>query len=214
MHARSDLVLEVHYQRTGKPETDRTTVGIYFAPRSARQLVLELQVMSMSLQIPAGEPRHHHHASYRLPAKATLLNVVPHMHLLGRQIKAVAKRPDGSTVQLIRIDDWDFSWQEDYAFVKPIRLPAGTVIEVDAWYDNSTANPLNPHSPPRVVRWGEQTVDEMGICTFRFTCDSMQELGEVNRHHQQYRAEQQADWLRLQTQAASHDQAVSGRQPR
>jgi hypothetical protein len=30
-------------------------------------------------------------------------------------------------------------------------------------WDNSADNPANPHRPPRDVRWGEQTTEEMGM---------------------------------------------------
>jgi hypothetical protein len=40
-------------------------------------------------------------------------------------------------------------------------LPAGTIIEMTAYYDNSVNNPENPSNPPVNVRWGERTTDEM-----------------------------------------------------
>lgn len=189
---RSDLILEIHYQCTGKPEQDQSTVGIYFAPRKARQLVCELQVLNLDLTIPAGAARHPHRASYTLPAEALLIDAAPHMHLLGREMKAVATLPDGRVEPLIWIRNWDFNWQGQYIYEEPIRLPAGTRIDVDAWYDNSAGNPLNPHSPPVDVRWGEQTIDEMGICHFRYTCDTMRELTTIVRHHDKFLRDQAA----------------------
>lgn len=191
MHAKCDLVLEIHYQRTGKVESDRSTVGIHFAPKSAKRLVNEIQVMNKSLTIPAGDSRYHHHASYTLPADAILFDAAPHLHLLGREMKAVATRPDGEVVPLIWIQDWDFNWQGQYLYLQPLKLPKGTRIDVDAWYDNSAGNPLNPNSPPQDVHWGEQTSDEMGICHFRYTCDSMEDFVLMHEHYLNYVARQQ-----------------------
>lgn len=191
LHAHSDLVLEIHYQRSGKAETDQSMVGIHFAEPSARQLVCEIQVMNKSLVIPAGAARHRHQATYTLPVDATLLDAAPHMHLLGREMKATATLPDGTVEPLVWIRDWDFNWQGQYLYAEPVRLPRGTRIDVAAWYDNSAQNPLNPHSPPRAVGWGEQTSDEMGVCHFRYTCDSLEALEEMNSHYLRYAADQQ-----------------------
>jgi len=180
MPRNSDLVLEIHYQCSGKPEKDQSTVGLYFAPPRSRRLIAELQLFNFHLEIPPGEARHRHSASYTLPANAIILDCAPHMHLLGREMKATATLPDGTTQILMWVKDWNFNWQEQYEYLEPIRLPKGTRIDVDAWYDNSTDNPLNPFSPPQLVRWGDQTTDEMGICHFHFTCDTMQELATIN----------------------------------
>lgn len=199
----SDLVLEIHYQRTGKVETDRSKVGIHFAESSARQVAFELQVMAKNLDIPAGAKRHRHHASYTLPAATTILDAAPHMHLLGKEMKATATLPDGSIEPLIWIRKWDFNWQGQYRYINPIRLPAGTRIDVDAWFDNSESNGLNPHSPPQRVVWGEQTIDEMAICHFLYTCDTKEELFKVNHDHRRFCEEQDRTWLRLQAERES-----------
>jgi hypothetical protein len=71
--------------------------------------------------------------------------------------------PDGTRKPLIRIDDWDFNWQNSYRFREPLFLPAGTVVEVEGHFDNSADNPRNPIKPPVKVHWGEGTHDEMFI---------------------------------------------------
>ncbi len=97
------------------------------------------------LNIPAGEKHYQVTAeSEALPVDVNLLGVGPHMHLLGRKMKVVADTPDGRIVPLVWIKDWDFNWQGQYAFADPVRLPKGSVIRVEAEYDNSTDNPSNP----------------------------------------------------------------------
>jgi mono/diheme cytochrome c family protein len=189
--AKSDVVLEIHYRPSGKRESDRSTLGIHFANNHARQLVAELQILNASLAIPAGENRHMHIASYTVPVDAILLDTAPHMHFLGREMKATATRPDGSVEPLIWIKDWDFNWQGQYLYAEPIKVPAGTRIDVHAWYDNSASNPLNPNSPPKDVRWGDQSSDEMGICHFRYSCHTAEELERMNAHFGRFAARQQ-----------------------
>jgi hypothetical protein len=88
------------------------------------------------------------------------------MHLLGREMKVVAKLPDGTTEPVVWVTDWDWNWQGQYHYVEPLFLPAGTKLELEAFYDNSADNPANPHSPPQLVKWGPQTTDEMCVCFF------------------------------------------------
>lgn len=185
----SDIVAEIHYVTTGKPERDRSAIGLYFARRSSRQVVVEIQVGNLDIDIPGGESRHHERATYTLPVETTLLDLVPHMHVLGREMKVWTKAPDGSSKPLLWIKDWDFDWQGQYAFAKPVRLRKGTRIIVDAWFDNSSDNPLNPNSPPVNVRWGDNSTDEMLLCHFQCTCETIDELNELSEHQRKYIAE-------------------------
>lgn len=182
----SDIIAEIHYVCTGKQEADRSEIGLYYAPRSSRHLVEEIQVANKEIHIPAGEVRHHEQATYKLPVDTILLDITPHMHVLGREMKVIARHPNGKIEPLIWIKDWDFNWQSQYAYARPIMLPEGTLIEVNAWYDNSSENPLNPNSPPRDVRWGDNSSDEMLICHFQCTCKSLNELKHLMKDYKRY----------------------------
>ncbi len=161
----SDLVMQVHYHPDGKPETDLSSVGIYFTAKPATKIVGGIAVRSRSIDIPPGESHHVVHAqSQPLPTDVTTLAVFPHMHNLGREMKMTAVTPDGAELPLIWIRDWDFNWQGSYQYRQPVHLPKGTVLKVDAVYDNTADNPKNPSSPPKRVTWGEQTTDEMCLC--------------------------------------------------
>jgi hypothetical protein len=95
--------------------------------------------------------------------------VTPHAHLICKDMQGNATLPDGKKIPLIWIKDWDFNWQGQYVYQKPIRLPAGTVIDMKYTYDNSTANFRNPSNPPKRVRFGEQTTDEMAFLFLQFS---------------------------------------------
>src|SRR5262249_14962317 len=47
-------------------------------------------------------------------------------------------------------------------YASPVSLPAGTRLSMRFTYDNSAANPHNPHRPPERVTWGPKSSDEMG----------------------------------------------------
>ena len=108
----------------------------------------------------------------QIPADLTAYSVIPHMHLLGREIKVTATLPDGTVKPLVWIKDWDFNWQATYLYREPLALPRGTKLDLVAVYDNSENNPRQTAHPPRVVRFGEQTTDEMCFAFFGLTTDA------------------------------------------
>ena len=95
-----------------------------------------------------------------------MYSVMPHMHLIGKSVKVSMTPPEGQKVTLVDITDWDYNWQETYWFKKPLDLKAGTRLEIEAIFDNSSKNPNNPSNPPKRVMFGEQTTNEMlfGFC--------------------------------------------------
>jgi hypothetical protein len=92
-----------------------------------------------------------------------VLSATPHMHMIGRDMAMAFRYPDGQVQNLVKIGDWDFGWQFTYRFEQPIDVPKGSTLEVVSHYDNSAANPRNPNKPPKLVKWGEATTDEMCI---------------------------------------------------
>jgi mono/diheme cytochrome c family protein/peroxiredoxin len=164
----SKIVMQVHYHKTGKPETDRTQLGLYFAKEPVTRLVRAIAVTPpggplSGMTIPAGDANYQVTGSLVLPDDFLAVCITPHMHLLGKDMKVLATLPDGSTRPLVEIRNWDFNWQETYRYRQPVLLPKGTQLDLVAHFDNSESNPNNPNSPPQVVRWGEQTTDEMCI---------------------------------------------------
>lgn len=167
----ADIVLEVHYHKSGKPETDQTQVGLYFAKGPVQKRIHQLLVLNPFFRIPPGEKHYEVTASMPVFKDITVLGITPHMHLLGRDMKVTAKLPDGTVKPLVSVPDWDFNWQLTYAYRQPVKLPKGTVVNLVAHYDNSDDNPRNPNHPLRAVGWGEQTTDEMCIAFLGYTVD-------------------------------------------
>lgn len=167
----ADIVLQVHYHTSGKPETDKTKIGVYFCKDAVDKQVRILPLIG-GLWIPPGKADFKTGGTSTIKSDVTLLNVTPHMHLLGRDMKVRAITPDEKEIPLVHVPDWDFNWQTTYTFKEPIKVPAGTKVKMTALYDNSTSNPRNPSSPPKQVTWGESTTDEMCIAFVSYTVDS------------------------------------------
>jgi len=161
--AGADVVLQVHYYRTGVEEKDRTKVGLYFSKHPKPATIRMGIAINTKFEIPAGAARHPVNARWRIKESVYAISVTPHMHLIGKDMKVAAKLPNGDSNPLVWIKDWDFNWQLSYHFLKPMLLPEGTVVQMNSHFDNSSDNPNNPNSPPKPVRWGEKTTDEMSI---------------------------------------------------
>ena len=97
----------------------------------------------------------------------TAEGVLPHGHYLLREMTLTATTPDGRILRMLDLDDWDINWQGQYHFREPVRLPAGTKLEVVAVYDNSSANLNNPN-PWAFVYWGDQSWNEMMLGYFEY----------------------------------------------
>ncbi|MEM9819817.1 MAG: T9SS type A sorting domain-containing protein [Bacteroidota bacterium] len=169
LHAGADVVVQIHYAPWPVDETDQSKVNIFFMDESDETLERELQghimvpffnVINDLFFIPANTERTFH-GTYEVPIDVSLVNIAPHMHLLGQHWEVWLERPDGEIVNLVRIPEWDFNWQGEYYFDRYIVAPAGSIIHAVASYDNTTNNPNNPNNPPQSVSWGDKTTDEM-----------------------------------------------------
>jgi tetratricopeptide (TPR) repeat protein len=158
----TDLVLNVHLQPSGKPETIQPTIGLYFTDQPATKFPMLLQLQNDStLDIPAGAKHFAVSDELTLPVDVDLLAIYPHAHYLGQDLQATAHLPDGSTKTLIHIPQWNLNWQAVYRYAEPVALPKGTTITMRYVYDNSDDNALNPTHPPERVRGGNRSKDEM-----------------------------------------------------
>ncbi|MCF7961163.1 MAG: hypothetical protein K9M08_10495 [Pirellula sp.] len=166
----SDIVMQTHFHPSGKPEVEQAELGIYFADRAPKQKLVAVQMppvfgMGAGLDIPAGKSDFVMHDEYVLPIDILGFEIGGHAHYICREMTMTATQPDGKATELLRINDWDLDWQDQYLYKNPVALPKGTKLTVDITYDNSAMNPENPFSPPRDISWGRESTDEMGSIT-------------------------------------------------
>src|SRR5580704_9596013 len=193
-----DVVLQIHYHPSGKPEQDQSSLGLSFSgpPTKGRTSIL---VFDHHLDIAPGDSHYVAKASLILPRDVQLAGVTPHAHYLCKDMKVTATLPDGSTKPLIWIKDWDFNWQNAYRYRTPLDLPKGTRIDMEYTYDNSENNPHNPTHPPVRIHWGEQTRDEMALVFLNVVLPSRADIPELQRDVRRQYVEQvltQVDTLR------------------
>jgi hypothetical protein len=160
--AGSDIIFECHYVPSGKPETDRSRVGIVLAsaPPEKRYLTVTGINSNTSFVIPAGNPNYEVKAGITIANDVQLVWIQPHMHMRAINYEMKAIYPSGESEVVLRTPRYDFNWQLGYELAKPLFLPKGTRLETVAHYDNSANNPYNPN-PNIDVRYGPQSTDEM-----------------------------------------------------
>jgi hypothetical protein len=163
----SDFLLQMHFHLTGKPETEKSVVGIYFADKAPERNMITADLPALfgfgaGIDIPPGEKNYTIRDSFTLPVDVNVYGAIAHAHYLAKDIKATATLPDGTIKPLIWIQDWDFNWQETYTYKQSFALPKGTRIDATLRYDNSMDNPRNPSNPPKRALFGEESFDEMG----------------------------------------------------
>jgi Flp pilus assembly protein TadD len=163
----SDLVMMLHLRPSGRVEQVQASIALYFAERPPERVPVMLRLTRQDLDFAPGTTRHLIADSYVAPVDVDLITVQPHAHYLAREFSASATLPDGRAVALLKISNWDFNWQDVYQYVEPVRLPAGTTLNMAIAYDNSSGNPRNPNNPPRRVSYGQQTDDEMAEMWFQ-----------------------------------------------
>lgn len=170
-----DIVLQIHYPASSDGQMDQTMLKIYYSKEAnTRQVFIspilnhDISLTNGPLVIPGNSIKTFNAEFPINNLKYTVLGVAPHMHLIGKSIEVYAENSSAAIQKLIKINNWDFHWQGNYSFPKPIILRAGTKLKAIATYDNTANNPNNPNSPPKRVQLGEATTDEMMLVYFTF----------------------------------------------
>ena len=155
-----------HYHPNGRSETtDRTRIGLYFGDGEMEAEISAILAGTTDFSIPAGVSEHRLEARHEVKTDSKIVSYFPHMHMRGKRMSFTAVYPDGRREILLDVPEYDFDWQLFYYPEEPKLLPAGSVIEIVAVYDNSADNPDNP-DPTRDVGFGLESTDEMMFGVF------------------------------------------------
>ncbi len=172
MVAGSNIYFNMHYPNGSYGEFDSTKVIFHFYPENetdVREVFAAPILENWSFNLPANQITTVTDSYPALTSDMSILSVFPHQHLIGKSIKAYAILPGTlDTLKFANLPKWDFHWQDFYFFKNIKFAPAGTVIKGEGVYDNTTANPNNPNSPPQTVGPGLNTSDEMFLVYFHY----------------------------------------------
>ena len=161
--AGSTLHFQMHYTPSGRPQKDRSYIGVRYAKADELEFLGKSGLaINGGLMIPAGEANHKEVARRKFRRDTLITALLPHMHTRGSAFRYEAVYPDGEREILLDVPTYDFNWQTAYLFKEPKLMPKGTILYCTAHWDNSVDNPNNP-DPTVDVRWGDQTWEEMMI---------------------------------------------------
>lgn len=169
--AGSDIVFQMHYTPNGTPGSDVTRVGLVLAKEKPASRYLTIGASTFQFAIPANDPNFEVHSQVTFEQDAKLVWLQPHMHLRGKDFEYRLVYPNGESETALKVPNYSFSWQLGYDEATPLVLPKGTRMECTAHFDNSPNNPANPN-PNVVVKWGDQSWEEMMIGWFGVVVDA------------------------------------------
>lgn len=168
LKAGSKIIIQLHYPSGSAGQVDSTKIRLFFYPvneTGVRRIYSTTPLQNWSMIIPANTIKtysaYYPSASTSLPVGLSAFAVMPHSHLLCKSILYYAVNPGIDTIKLVRINEWDFEWQDYYTFKKLVKIPAGYKLYSKHVYDNTASNPNNPSSPPVTVYSNTGTMDEM-----------------------------------------------------
>ena len=151
----------IHYTTTGKPESDRSQLGLWFRSTPPRHQLIRAPVAVKTIiangkelmtDAPGTKAEGTGSAIPPIPAYAhdyevigisaytqpvTIYQLQPHAHMRARDFTYVVVYPEGRELVILTVPAYDFHWQLAYQLEQPLTLPPGSKLIVRAHYDNS-----------------------------------------------------------------------------
>ena len=193
----------IHYQPTGKEESDRSMIAFWFRDAPPKHQLFRVPGATKTIiangtellndtpgkkaegtaaaipPIPPNAERYELIGISAHPEPITIYQFQPHAHLRCKDFKYDVVYPDGREQTVLSVPKYNFQWQLAYDLETPLHLPAGSKLVVTAHYDNSRNNKYNPGPEKEVYfRDGEnQSWDEMFTPFVQYSIDT-QDLTE------------------------------------
>lgn len=162
--------LNIHYHPSGSAGTDVSKLGLYLGKGEMEKEITTAFAADPGMYIPAGAAGHREEAVYLFSQDSHILSLLPHMHQRGKSMRYTLTRPGEEPVILLDVPEYDYDWQNIYHYREPVPVPAGSLLQVEATWDNSADNPANP-DPEVDVPWGDGTNNEMLVAFLDFIVD-------------------------------------------
>lgn len=165
--ANSDLLVQIHYAPVDEDMEDLSEINVFISDEPIERYVQMYIMANWSFALPPDEITEVYESLF-IPADVSILGYFPHCHLLGKTWEVYVVTSLNDTIPFIKIDDWDFDWQNTYIPEKMLHIPSGSTIHAHSVYDNTAENPDNPNNPPEWVFPGLGTENEMFFLPIQF----------------------------------------------
>jgi hypothetical protein len=191
--AGSSLNWDLHLHSIGVEMPFRIEVGFKFHPKGYKPKFTERggleSFLTFDLDIPAGEPNAKIEGIMRVAKPGMLLTFEPHLHSSGKRMCVDAIYPNGFA-ETLTCAGYNHNWVKVYVYeddVAPL-LPAGTLLKVTAYYDNTGKNP-RVVDPRNWKGYGNRSIDDMFLNLSRFVALTDEQFKEeVARRQAKQRA--------------------------
>jgi len=176
IRAGSKVHFNLHLHPNGEVTPVSVSLGLKLFPKGVvPKYVAFTQHMGdvTDLDLPAGQVTRSD-GYFRLPRPAVISAFQPHFHTRGKaqcmeaiypDVRADSARPGPARTETLScVSNYQFGWSVTYPYAEDVAplLPAGTVIHVTTWHDNTDNNKFNPN-PKNWVGYGQRTIDEMSF---------------------------------------------------
>ena len=158
--ANSDILVQVHYAPLLTDQEDLSSINLFYKQESIQREIEQHIFDYWEFALPPNQITSITRNLY-IPNDISMVNILPHCHLLGQSWEIYATTMESDTISIIRIPQWDFDWQSFYYPDYLLKIPGGSTITATCTYDNTVNNPDNPNNPPQWVYPGDGTNDEM-----------------------------------------------------
>jgi hypothetical protein len=157
----------MHYHPVGEETVDQSEVALVFYPKGVKPKYY-IQASHTGdfedLDLPAGQDNIRSDGYTRLAKNARITSFQPHLHNRGKAQCIEAIYPDGKVEQLNCVNNYKFGWHIAYNYTDDVQplLPAGTMLHVISWHNNTASNRYNP-DPRNWVGFGQRSIDDMAF---------------------------------------------------
>jgi mono/diheme cytochrome c family protein len=173
MKAGTQPYMNVHLHAIGADTPVQIAVGIKFYPEGYKPPHQEIVAHvgdNEDLDIPPNSKNVRADGYTVLTKPARLTAFQPHLHNRGQAqcleliyppAQSGARAPS-ETVSCV--DRYHFNWHIVYHYAEEAQpiVPAGTILHVTSWFDNTAGNKNNP-DPGNPIAFGQRTVDDMSF---------------------------------------------------
>ena len=174
LKANAKLTMNLHLHAIGEEMPANVVVGIKLYPKGYKPTFIETVTHvgdNEDIDIPAGDSNARSEGYTILTKPVRLTSFQPHLHNRGKAqcVEAIVPNPSGrpglaKNETISCVSKYRFNWHVVYHYAPDVQplLPAGTVLHVVSWHDNSPANKFNP-DPSNWIGFGQRSVDDMAF---------------------------------------------------
>jgi len=162
------ISFNLHLHSIGQETAANVALGLKLYPKGFVPQYVEISEHAgdqNDLDIPPNTDNVRSDGYTTLTKPARVLSFQPHMHNRGKAQCMEAIYPGGRKVETLScVSNYQFAWHLVYLYAEDEQplLPAGTILHVTSWHNNSPSNKFNP-DPDNLVTFGQRTIDDMAF---------------------------------------------------